>query len=273
MLQDLKEKVVVITGAGNGIGRALAVSFAQHGARLALNSRTPANLQETVSTLKLDDRRVLARAFDISDKSAVFAFAREVHQHFGKVDVLINNAGVAIGGLTFEELDVEDFEWILSINYLGVVYASKAFLPLLKQNESETSLVNISSLFGLVPMALKTPYCSTKYALTGFTESLQMELEHSSVHVMGVYPGGVKTGVTLNAHKAEKEPAYAQAFNEKLKMAPSKAADIIIEGLLRKKTKLVVGGDAKAAIFIHRYLPFLLRKMARDTMKKFKGAK
>ncbi len=269
-MKTLQNKVVVITGSGQGIGRELAILCAKLGAKLALNSRTKANLEETVGLL--GDAAVFSKDFDISDKKAVVQFAQDVQKHYGEVDVLINNAGVAIGGLTFEELDLEDFEWIFSINYMGTIYATKAFLPLLKKQESGSSLVNISSLFGLVPMALKTPYCSTKYALTGFTDSLRMELDHTPVHVMGVYPGGVKTGVTLKAHKADKEPEYAQEFNKLLKMSPDKAAEIIIKGLLKNKNKVVVGGDAKLAIFAQRNLPFLLRNMARKTMRRFKGA-
>jgi butyryl-CoA dehydrogenase len=268
-MKTLQNKVIVITGAGQGIGRELAKLCAAQGAKLALNSRTKANLDETVS--QLGDTEVFSKDFDISDKDAVFQFAEDVQAHYGQVDVLINNAGVAIGGLTFEELDLEDFEWIFSINYMGAIYATKAFLPLLKKQESGSSLVNISSLFGLVPMALKTPYCSTKYALTGFTDCLRMELLDTPVHVMGVYPGGVKTGVTLKAHKADKEPEYAQEFNKLLKMEPAKAAELIIKGLLKRKDKVIVGGDAKMAIFAQRNLPFLLRNMARKTMRKFKG--
>ena len=190
---------------------------------------------------------------------------------FGRIDVLINNAGVAITGLTFEELELEDFDWIFSVNFMGVVLASKAFLPLLRKNTSDTALVNISSVFGLVPMALKTPYCSTKYAVTGFTESLRMELDSTPINVMGVYPGGVKTGVTLNALKAEKEPEYTKEFNKNLKMEPERAAQIILEGILNKKEKVIIGNDAKKAIFAHRYLPFILKKIARKTMLKFKS--
>lgn len=269
-MQTLKNKVVVITGAGNGIGRALAILFAKHGARLALNSRTLENLNQTASLLNLEKERLFTKAFDISNKESVFEFAKDVNDYFGSVDILINNAGVAITGLTFEELDIEDFEWIFSINYMGVIFASKAFLPLLKSNKEESTLVNISSVFGLVPMVLKTPYCSTKYAITGFTDCLRMELERTSVNVMGVYPGGVKTGVTMNALKAEREPEYAKAFEKNLKMPPEKAAQLIINGILNKKERVIIGNDARKAIFAHRYLPFLLRKIARKTMWEFK---
>jgi len=214
---------------------------------------------------------LLTRAFDISNKEAVFEFSKDVNDHFGRVDILINNAGVAITGLTFEELEIEDFDWIFSINFMGVIYASKAFLPYLKEHKESTALVNISSVFGLVPMALKTPYCSTKYAVTGFTECLRMELEGTSVNVMGVYPGGVKTGVTLNALKAEKEPEYAKEFDKNLKMLPDRAAQIILDGILRDKEKVIIGNDARKAIFAHRYLPFVLKKIARQTMRKFKS--
>lgn len=269
-MQKLKNKVVVITGAGNGIGRSLAILFAKHGAKLALNSRTLKNLNQTAGLLNLEKEQLFTKAFDISNKESVFDFSKDVADYFGHVDILINNAGVAITGLTFEELEVEDFEWIFSINYMGVIYTSKAFLPLLKNNKEESTLVNISSVFGLVPMVLKTPYCSTKYAITGFTDCLRMELESSSVNVMGVYPGGVKTGVTKNALKAENSPEYAKEFEKKLKMAPEKAAQLILDGILNKKEKVIIGNDAKKAVFVYKYLPFILKKIARKTMQRFK---
>ena len=270
-MNTLKNKVFVITGAGNGIGRALAILLAKNGAKLALNSRTLINLDETSSLLNIAKENLFTRAFDISDKEAVFQFAKDVNSHFGCVDSVINNAGVAIAGLTFEELETEDFEWIFSINFMGVVYTTKAFLPFLRENKESTALVNISSVFGLVPMVLKTPYCATKYAITGFTDSLRMELENTSINVIGVYPGGVKTGVTLNAHKAEKEPEYAKEFDKNLKMEPEKAAQIIINGILAKKEKVIVGNDAKSAIFAYRYFPFIFKSIARKTMQKFKN--
>lgn len=270
-MNTLKDKVVVITGAGNGIGRALAQLLAQQGAKLALNSRTAANLQETVALLGLPSNRLFSRAFDISDKEAVFQFANDVNAHFGGVDVLINNAGVAITGLTFEELEISDFEWIFSINYMGVVYASKAFLPLLRQQTTETALVNVSSLFGMVPMALKTPYCSTKYAVRGLTDSLRMELLDTNVKVIGVYPGGVKTGITAKALKAEKQPLYTKTFEQLLVMPPEEAAQLIADGILSSKENVIVGKDAKKAIFAYRWIPSLLNKMALKTMREFKS--
>ena len=270
-MNSIKNKVVVITGAGNGIGRSLAILLANLGAKLALNSRTLENLEETASLLNIDNGNLLTRAFDISKKEAVFEFAKDVNNHFGRVDVVINNAGVAIAGLTFEELEIEDFDWIFSINFMGVVLTSKAFLPFLRKNNEDTTLVNISSVFGLVPMVLKTPYCATKYAVTGFTDCLRMELESTSINVMGVYPGGVKTGVTLNALKAEKEPEYAKEFNKNLKMEPERAAQIILDGILGKKEKVIIGNDARKAIFAYRYLPFVFKKIARQTMQKFKN--
>ncbi|MCF8275708.1 MAG: SDR family oxidoreductase [Flavobacteriales bacterium] len=269
-MQSLKDKVIVITGAGNGIGRALAQLLARQGAKLALNSRTASNLKETANLLNLKEDRLYTRAFDISDKEAVFQFAQDVQSHFGRVDVVINNAGVAITGLTFEELDIADFEWIFSINYMGVVYTTKAFLPLLRKQQEETALVNVSSLFGMVPMALKTPYCSTKYAVRGLTDSLRMELQDTNVKVIGVYPGGVKTGITAKALKAETEPRYTKAFEQLLVMPPEEAAQIIVDGILRSKEDVIVGADAKKAIFAYRYFPALLKKMARKTMLEFK---
>lgn len=270
-METFKNKVVVITGVGQGIGRALSQLLAKQGAKLALNSRTPANLAETLNLLGLDETRVFSSAFDVSDKEAVFQFAKDVKQHFGGVDVVINNAGVAMGGLTFEECDISDFEWIFSINYMGVVYMSKAFLPLLRERGTVTALVNVSSLFGKVPMALKTPYCSTKYAVRGLTDSLRMELLDTKIKVIGVYPGGVKTSITTLARKADMEPEYAQTFDKLLVMPPEEAAQIIADGILKAKEDVIVGSDAKKAIFAYRWFPSALTNMARKTMREFKS--
>lgn len=272
-METFKDKVVVITGVGQGIGRALAQLFAKQGARLALNSRTPGNLQETVDLLGLDESRVFSSAFDISDKDAVFQFSEAVKQHFGGADIVINNAGVAMGGLTFEECEISDFEWIFSINYMGALYMAKAFLPLLRNQNTETALVNVSSLFGMVPMALKTPYCSTKYAVRGLTDSLRMELLDTKVKVIGVYPGGVKTAITTGARKAEMEPEYAQTFEKLLVLPPEEAAQIIADGIRKSKEDVIVGKDAMKAIFAYRWFPSVLNKMALKTMRQFKSGK
>ena len=143
---------------------------------------------------------------------------------------------------------------------MGVVYTSKAFLPLLREQKSETTLVNVSSLFGMFPMALKTPYCSTKYAVRGLTDSLRMELLDSNVKVIGVYLGGVKTGITATALKAENEPRYTKTFEKHLVMPPEKAAGIITDGILKSEENVIVGDDAKKAIFAYRWLPSILKK-------------
>lgn len=269
-MESLENKVVVITGAGKGIGRCLAIELAQKGAKLALNSRTADHLKETTKLTNLTDDKLFTKAFDISDYDSVKLFAQEVEQYFGHVDIIINNAGVAITGLTFEELEVKDFEWIFSINFMGIVHTTKAFLPILKKQPSNTTIVNISSLFGMIPMVLKTPYASTKYAIRGFTDCLRMELENSNINILGIYPGGIKTGITINALKAEQQPEYTRDFNKLLVMEPTKAAHIIIQGIQRRKKQIIIGKDAKKAIFAYRYFPGLVQKAARKTMERFK---
>jgi NADP-dependent 3-hydroxy acid dehydrogenase YdfG len=256
-VKNLKDKVVVITGAGSGIGQALAVNLAKKGARLALSDVNEAGLAETVSrATQAGAIEVRSDRLDVADRAAFQAYASDVASHFGRVNVVINNAGVALAG-DVADLTYEDMEWITGINYWGVVHGTKEFLPHLIAS-GDGHIVNLSSLFGLVAMPGQSAYNATKFAVRGFTEALREEMligKHK-VGVTCVHPGGIKTAIARNARVAatEDKQKTAELFDKKLaKMTPERAAEIIVAGIQKNRARVLVGLDAHA---LHTFAKF-----------------
>ena len=249
-MRSLDDKVVVITGAGSGIGRALAVECARRGSLLAVSDVDEAGLAETVELAEAaGTAEVQAARLDVADRAAFAAYAAGVAAHFGRVNVVVNNAGVALAG-DFVDLAYDDLDWIVGINLWGVVHGSKEFLPHLIAS-GDGHLVNISSLFGLVSMPGQAAYNATKYAVRGMTEAIREEMLVAGhpVGVTAVHPGGVKTAIARNARVSDKEDkaATAELFDEKLAtMAPERAARIIVRGILKNRARVLVGLDAHA---------------------------
>ncbi|GAA4809818.1 SDR family NAD(P)-dependent oxidoreductase [Nocardioides caeni] len=256
-MKNLKDKVVVITGAGSGIGRALAVNLAGKGARLALSDVNEAGLSETVElAVKAGSPDVHTARLDVADKAAFSSYATEVAEHFGQVNVVINNAGVALAGDAVD-LTYEDMEWIVGINFWGVVYGTKEFLPHLIAS-GDGHVVNLSSLFGLLAMPGQSAYNATKFAVRGFTEAVREEMliAGHKVGVTSVHPGGIKTAIARSARVSDKEDkaATAKLFDEKLaKMTPERAAEIIVKGITKNQARVLVGLDAHA---LHNFQKF-----------------
>jgi len=249
-MTSLDNKVVAITGAGSGIGRELALLAARNGALLAISDWNEQSLAESVDLLKAAGVRELrSDVVDVSDRFAVGGWATAVVEQFGRVNMLVNNAGVTVTG-DFEEMSYEDFDWIVGVNFDGVINGTKEFLPHLIAS-GDGHLINLSSLFGLVSMPGQTAYNATKYAVRGFTEALREEMlvNGHPVGVTCVHPGGIKTGIARNGRKTAGEDAAAidSYFDEKLaRMTPEKAAQIIIKGALKGKARVLVGIDAHA---------------------------
>jgi NAD(P)-dependent dehydrogenase (short-subunit alcohol dehydrogenase family) len=249
-MKTLENKVVVITGAGSGIGRALALQAAGHGALLAISDWNEAGLAESVEQLKAAGVRELrSDQVDVSDRAAVAEWAAAVAEQFGRVDMVVNNAGVTVTG-DFEEMSYEDFDWIVGVNLMGVINGTKEFLPHLIAS-GDGHLINLSSLFGLISMPGQTAYNATKYAVRGFTEALREEMlvNRHPVGVTCVHPGGIKTGIARNGRKTLSQDAAAidSLFDKKLaRMTAEKAAQIILKGALSGKARVLVGADAHA---------------------------
>ncbi len=248
--------MAVVTGAGSGIGRALAFNLASLGAKLALADVNATGLEETRKLLGA----VPARTYcvDVADRSAVQNFARSVDNDFGGASLLVNNAGVALYG-TFAELTLEEMEWLIGINFWGVVYGCKFFLPLLTRQD-DAHIVNISSVFGLIGPPGQSAYCSSKFAVRGFSECLREELRATPVKVTCVHPAGIATRIaeTARAGAATRVEEHAQARERFAKVAtipPEEAARVIVQGVLNNKNRVLIGKDAYRIDFLQRLMP------------------
>ncbi|MBX3296531.1 MAG: SDR family NAD(P)-dependent oxidoreductase [Acidobacteria bacterium] len=255
-----KNSVAVVTGAGSGIGRALAKRLAAEGiAGLAIADVNREGLDETAAML--GDTTVSQHVVDVSDRTAMQAFVDAVISEHGRVTHVINNAGVALGG-TLREVTLDEIEWLMGVNFWGVVHGTKLFLPHLEK-EPEAHIVNISSLFGLVAPPGQTAYCASKFAVRGFTEALRHELEGMNIAVSSVHPGGVRTNIANNARIAANTEHTAEEIERRLKRinrnlsttTPDRAAEIIIKGIKKRSPRIIVGPDAQLLSWIQRLFP------------------
>jgi NAD(P)-dependent dehydrogenase (short-subunit alcohol dehydrogenase family) len=243
-------RVAVVTGAGSGIGRALALQLASAGARLALSDVDAAGLSETCSAAAARGATLRSDRLDVTDRAAVFGYADSVAAALGGVDLVINNAGVLHVGLVLDS-DIADLQRVLEVNFWGVVHGSMAFLPHLIAS-GRGNLVNLSSLFGLVPVPTQSAYVAAKHAVHGFTESLRIELRLAGhpVAVTCVHPGGVDTAI---ARRATRSPAAPRpSSGTVLRMPPEKAAATILRGVARDRARVLVGPDAAAVHLLSR---------------------
>ncbi len=255
---EYRGSAAVVTGAGSGLGRALALELAARGAHLALSDVDGTALEQTVRRCQPAGGKVRAFELDVSDRRAVLAHAEEVEAAFGAVNLLINNAGVAVVG-SVEDTSFDDLDWLLGINLMGVINGSKAFLPGLIRS-GDGHLVNVSSVFGLVAPAYQSAYCTAKFAVRGFTESLRQEMLISGhpVRVHCVHPGGVKTNIARRARYAGGPnplgPDPAQRFDRVARTSPGAAARKILAGVDRDSPRILVGTDAYLIAAIPRLL-------------------
>jgi NAD(P)-dependent dehydrogenase (short-subunit alcohol dehydrogenase family) len=253
------KSVVVITGAGSGIGRSLAVRIARENvAAIAITDVNETELKETAELIDASGVPVSTHVFDVSDRAAVSKFAEDVIARHGRVTHLINNAGVGVVG-TFQQLTIEDFEWLMGINFWGVVYCTKAFLPTLLEQE-RAHIVNVSSVFGLIAPAEQTAYTSSKFAVRGFTESLRHELAETNVSVACVHPGGIKTNIVRNSKVGAGTPPDwkeqgAKFFDKVAKTSPEEAAEVIVRGMNEGNPRILIGKDAQAISLFSRMFP------------------
>jgi short-subunit dehydrogenase len=254
----LEGRTAVITGAAGGIGRAMAVSLAQRGCNLALADIDEAGLAGTAELVRGNGINVSRHRLDVSDRAAVAAFPDIVADEHCGVDVLINNAGVAVGGM-FEQVADEDFEWLFEINFWGVVRMTRAFLPLLRASE-DACVVNLSSVYGIIAPPEQVAYAASKFAVRGFSEALRHELEGSGIGVSVVHPGGVATSIAekarIPAGVSEEEIARRHAkYRKLLRLPPEIAGETIVRGIERRQPRILVGSDAKTIALIARLLP------------------
>ena len=250
-MKDFRGKVAAITGAGSGIGRALAEELARRGAHLALSDIDPVGLAETVGHCEGSGVKVTSQVLDVANKDAVFAWADKAADEHGKVNLIFNNAGVDLSA-TFQGASYEDFEWLMNINFWGVVHGTKAFLPHLRQ-AGEGHVVNISSVFGLVSIPTQSAYNAAKFGVRGFTDALRIELdiEQCGVSATTIHPGGIKTNIARNARIDDSagdfgdDPAeFGTEFDKMARTTPEKAAEQILRAVSRNRRRALIGPDA-----------------------------
>ncbi len=248
-MNNFKNKVIVITGAASGMGAAYADEFAQLGSKLALCDINNDDLQITVESVSklIGNENVYSEVIDVSDKDKVFSFAKNVQNKLGNAHVIINNAGIEGGVEPIYTLPVDTLERVMQINFMGVVYGTKAFLPQLVEN-NEGAVVNISSVFGLIAPPSCGDYCAAKFAVRGFTETLMAEFNDSPISIHCVHPGGIKTNIVKNASAGE--------FAEKLLTTPPHdIARYVIQSIRKGRQKIVYGNQSKIAWFLSNFIP------------------
>jgi len=257
--------VAVVTGAGSGIGRQLAYQLAEAGAQLAIVDINSTELEETRATIsKQHDVKVMADILDVADQTAVFAYAERVEQEYGSVNLVINNAGVALGSGPLWTTSVDDFKWLMDINFYGVLSGTKAFLPILQKSDWG-HIVNISSIFGIISVPTQTAYNASKFAVKGMTDALRHELEiaGSSVSCTTVHPGGIKTNIAKSgrfvhdgsAQSIAKRDADIANFDKLARTTAESAAQQILKAVTKNKRRLLIGADAKLMDILQRLFP------------------
>jgi len=247
-VKTLRGKVVAITGAGSGIGRALARAISREGGIVALADRSEAGMAETARLVESAGGAATCFAVDVAEEAAVHAFRDAVLGDHGHVDALVNNAGVALYGSVLE-LTTAEMAWLMNVNFWGVVYGTKAFLPELLRRP-EAAIVNLSSVFGLWGPPGQSAYAASKFAVRGFSESLRGELSGTRVHVVTVHPGGIDTAIARSGRvAAAADPARAEAATREferrfLTIPPETAAAAIVAAIKRRRDRVLIGADA-----------------------------
>jgi len=254
-MEGFVSKVAVVTGAGSGIGQALAVELARSGAKLAISDIDTEGLAQTEERIKAIRAPVKVNRLDVTEREAFLAYADEVNEHFGKVNQIYNNAGIGFTG-DVEISQFKDIERVMDVDFWGVVNGTKAFLPHLIAS-GDGHVINISSLFGIFSVPGQAAYNSAKFAVRGFTEALRQEmaLADHPVKVTTVHPGGIKTAIARNATAAEGLDAneLAEFFDKRLaSTSPQRAARIILEAVHKNKARVLVGLDAKVLDLVVR---------------------
>jgi NAD(P)-dependent dehydrogenase (short-subunit alcohol dehydrogenase family) len=273
-MKKFANKVAAITGAGSGIGRALALDLASRSCQLALSDINEEGLEETATEVTARGVHVTTHKVDVADRHAVHQWADQVVADHGRVNLIFNNAGVAMGS-TIEGTSYEDFEWLLNINLWGVVYGTKAFLPHLKDS-GDGHIVNVSSIFGLAGVPTQGAYNAAKFAVRGFTECLRQELDMTSsgVSATSVHPGGIKTSIARSARMNSNIGDLGmdtQSSHEKFEKAfitsPEKAARTILRAVEKNQRRVLVGPDAYVYDWMVRLLPSRYQDVSRRFAK------
>lgn len=269
-MSEIKNSLFIITGAGSGIGQALTLKAIAAGAKVIASDVNEKALDETIA---LSNGKAERHLLDVADAEQIKSFASDIiKKHPGETMILVNNAGVGLASGNFTETPLEDFEWLMNINLYGVVRLTKAFLPhLLQQNKGH--IVNVSSVYGLAGMPTNSAYSTAKFAVKGFTDVLKAELLGTNVKVSSVHPGGIKTNIARNSRISATQnielakKTMAKFEKVALKMPAADAADVIIQGIKKDKSRILIGSDAKVLDWMVRIFPDSYHKIIAKAFK------
>ena len=258
-MKSFADRVAAITGAGSGMGRAIAQSLAQQGCHIAISDIDEDSLNETARSITNTSINVTVHPLNVSDREQVEQFAADTVREHGKVNMIFNNAGVSVTD-TAEHMSYEDFEWLMSINFWGVVYGTKSFLPHF-HHVDEAHIINTSSIFGTIALPTQSAYNASKFAVRGYTYALRQELADTHIGVTCVQPGGVKTNIVNNSrytpadNNAETKDEFATKFQNIAQLTSAQAAEQILRAVRKDKAQVLVGKDARVISWIERIAP------------------
>lgn len=263
-MRTFQDRVAVVTGAASGIGRATSIALAREGCDLAICDLNEEGLAQTAAEIRALGRRVCTHRIDVADKQRMRSYADEVFAEYGKVNILVNNAGVTVAA-DFEDHSLEDWEWIVGINFWGVVYGCKFFLPYLKRAD-EAHIVNLSSIFGIIGVPSQSSYCATKFAVRGLSEALWVELKGQNIGVTSVHPAGVRTNIAKSARVSEGATQVGlkeQAIDliERHSVPPERCAQLIVGAIKKNKMRQLVTRESHIIDTVKRISPALPQRL------------
>ena len=268
----MQNKVVVVTGAGSGIGHSTALAFAKRGARVAACDIDQARLD--VLATELGDRALLVRKVDVSDRAQMAAFAEAVHAQGPAADVVVNNAGVAVGG-KFLEISLDDWDWLLGINLKGVVHGCHFFIPKMVERNAGGHVVNVSSVLGIYPAPRVTAYVASKFAVLGFSQSLRLELAEHKIGVTAICPGMINTSIVADSRAygavTERRDQVKATF-KKIGLSPDAVAAAILDSVRTNPAVRTVGRDAAVMSALTRFVPTISAKLGSTLSRRFGAA-
>lgn len=271
-MKNFNTKVIAITGAGSGIGRELAIQLATQNATLSLNDFNAESLAETVEMLQLSTNKVSQHVFDVGNQNAMKNYIEDTISIHGQIDGIINNAGTSLGKINVIDMEYDEVDFLFKVNLWGVIYGTKEALPHLI-NRPEAFIANVSSVFGLMGVPTQSAYCMTKFAVRGFTESLRMEVaKYPNLKIYQIHPGGIDTNIINNSKvRTEREKSKLKSnFKKSAITSAPKAAETIIKGIQKNKTRILIGRDARLIDVAVRLFPSLYQRFVNRSMKRRK---